>query len=165
MDQAIKIPLHNRAGEVVGHTLVDVDAAPLVASYRWYREVRSCTDIVYAVRRFKDGDRLRRMTVHNLVLGVDDIIDHRDGDGLNNCRSNLRPATHAQNMQNRRKHKNGRSQFRGVYWDAKCAKWRAEARLSGQKHHLGMFASEEEAGRVASEWRARHMPFSVERSA
>jgi hypothetical protein len=71
------------------------------------------------------------------------LVDHRDGDGLNNMRSNLRFATSRQNAMNRSKWKSSDSRFKGVHRDGK--RWRAIITLGGKRIHLGCFASDEEA--------------------
>lgn len=67
-------------------------------------------------------------------------IDHVDGNGLNNCRSNLRVATHAQNQQHRpRLNCNNTSGFKGVGWKKHAGKWEAHIGVNGRKQHLGYF--------------------------
>jgi hypothetical protein len=78
-------------------------------------------------------------------LDLTHLIDHIDGDGLNNCRSNLRAATVAQNQQNRGKPKNNSSGFKGVGWHKKTSKWRAYIRVQRVQRHLGFFNTKEEA--------------------
>lgn len=77
-------------------------------------------------------------------------IDHRDGDGLNNRRKNLRIATSTQNKQAKRRKPNGcSSRFRGVYWNTRKKKWLAQIykRIDGvsKRFYAGSFTSEIEA--------------------
>lgn len=66
-------------------------------------------------------------------------IDHRDLDGLNNRWTNLRLATKSQNAQNTPRRVDNTSGFKGVAWDARRGKWRADIRVPGGKRmHLGM---------------------------
>lgn len=69
-----------------------------------------------------------------------DIIDHIDGNTINNKIENLREATHTQNMGNR-KTTEGSSKYKGVTFQKDCGMWRATA---GGKY-LGIFNSEIEA--------------------
>lgn len=97
---------------------------------------------VYAVACVKKGVIAR---MHRLILDCSPstLVDHRDGNGLNNVRSNLRLATSRQNAMNRSKWKNSDSRFKGVHRDGK--RWRAIITLNGKRIHLGCFSSDEEA--------------------
>jgi Rieske Fe-S protein len=73
------------------------------------------------------------------------VIDHIDGDGLNNRRANLRLAAHAENMRNQRLRSDSTSGHKGVNWDSTRGKWVARIWLSGKCRHLGCFTSVESA--------------------
>lgn len=74
----------------------------------------------------------------------DDECDHRDGNRDNNCLTNLREATHSQNLQNRRKAQaRSKTGFLGVW--KKRTKFAAGIRFCGKTIHLGSFATPEEA--------------------
>lgn len=71
------------------------------------------------------------------------LCDHKNGDGLDNRRDNLRRATHSQNGANMRKHVDAlHSRFLGV--DRHEDKWRARS----QEIYLGRFDTEEAAARA-----------------
>lgn len=75
--------------------------------------------------------------------------------------AHLRLATNAENHQNLKgANSTSTSGVRGVSWISAKRSWRAEATLDGERHHLGYFASLEEASAVVSDWRRQHMPFS-----
>ena len=106
----------------------------------------------------------RRVYLHNVIGGAlppGYTWDHINGDGLDNRKENLRPATHAEQMQNKRSYRGSSSVFRGVNWWASRRKWRAQCTLNGRLYHLGLFSDEAEAGAVAAAFRAAHMPFAV----
>ena len=86
--------------------------------------------------------------MHNSIEPCDlpDIIDHKDGDILNNRIDNLRPATTGQNMHNRRLNENNTSGHKGVSFKKKTKRWVANIRVDGVKIHLGYFDTAEEAG-------------------
>jgi len=71
------------------------------------------------------------------------MVDHKDGDGLNNQRSNLRRSSALQNSQNQRLSRRNKSGFKGVFF--KGPKWMASIRMNGRSTHLGMFDSAEAA--------------------
>lgn len=72
-------------------------------------------------------------------------IDHRDRNGLNNQRENLRPATPHQQRCNRGRQANNEHGFIGVSWHRKLGKWRARAQAHGKQQHLGVFETALEA--------------------
>jgi hypothetical protein len=67
-------------------------------------------------------------------------IDHKDHDGTNNCRKNLRSCLHSQNLSNGR-YRSGPSGFRGVYLEKRTGHWCA--RITDR--WLGTFPTPEEA--------------------
>lgn len=69
------------------------------------------------------------------------IIDHKDGDKLNNKIENLREATPSQNSRNHKLYSTNTSGYSGVYWVARLGKWRARVLINGKRHSLGAFAT------------------------
>jgi hypothetical protein len=78
-------------------------------------------------------------------------IDHIDCDGLNNRFNNLRQATSAQNAINKSKRSGTKSTLKGVTWYKRNQKWAANIIISGKRHYLGLFATEEDAHRAYCE--------------
>ncbi len=72
-------------------------------------------------------------------------VDHIDGNGLNNQRSNLRACTSAENQHNSSIRADNTSGFKGVYWNKRQGKWHARIKLNGKLHHLGYFSDQGEA--------------------
>jgi hypothetical protein len=73
------------------------------------------------------------------------VVDHIDGNGLNNCRSNLRVCTHRQNQANRGP-RGGSSRFVGVYRHGN--KWAAGIKCHGEYFYLGLFEDEVDAAKA-----------------
>lgn len=84
--------------------------------------------------------------MHQEVIGRHYKIDHKDGDGLNNQKINLRPCTDAQNQQNAFKRKGCSSKHKGVSWFARYGKWQCLIRPNKTKVSLGYFVHEDDAG-------------------
>lgn len=87
-----------------------------------------------------DGNRI---FMHNFIFGSK-FTDHRDGNGLNNTRGNLRAASHSQNAQNRTVKRSGTSRYKGVYL-LKTGVYRAIIQGNGLKVSLGCFPNESDA--------------------
>jgi hypothetical protein len=150
------LPLR-RNGNVVAQAVLDAADHAALSAFTWYLTPKG-----YVTRR----EGRRTIFLHREILGFEyrdgKIADHINGDKLDNRRANLRECPRGQrdNLQNRRRFKNNRSGHRGV---CKCGpKWRAYGYVDGKQHHLGLFEDPQEAARVASEFRARHMPFSAD---
>ena len=76
----------------------------------------------------------------------DEVIDHIDGDPLNNRLANLRDVTSFVNSQNQRKPmSNNKSGYLGVCWDRSNNKFKAQIGLDGKLKQLGYFLTPEEA--------------------
>lgn len=78
-------------------------------------------------------------------------VDHFDRDGLNDLRTNLRPATAAQNTYNIGLTKNNRSGHKGVSWYVAGATWEARIRRDGKQVFLGRFKDIGEAAHAYRE--------------
>lgn len=79
-------------------------------------------------------------------MKIKNEVDHRNGDGLDCTRGNLRPATVEQNRQNTRPHRDNKSGLNGVRKSRN--KWRAQIQANGVVHDLGTFDSKEDAARA-----------------
>lgn len=164
-----RIPMHNRRKEIVAYALVDdEDFERVIAGGPW--SLLGAKDSQRYARHSAHIDGCHTSTLlHRFVMGVspgDPRVDHRDRNGLNCQKDNLRLATHAENCQNRSANgnKNNSSGYRNVTRDRASGKWRAIASRTenGRRRGrtLGVYDSPEEAASVAAAWRVQHMPFS-----
>lgn len=81
-----------------------------------------------------------------MVHGVDpEVIDHADGDKLNNRLVNLIDTSQAQNTKNRANYKNNTSGYPGVSWIARLQKWQVTTGGSKNRKYHGTYADLEEA--------------------
>ena len=140
------VPLYGvlAAGRVA---LVDEADYELVMERRWNVHERiqpsGSTHGPYAATSSRDG-RNSTLHMHKLITGYA-ITDHKNHHGLDNQRSNLRPATGVQNAANSRKQPNCTSKYKGVCWFEPTGEWMASIRVHGKKSFLGFFVSEEDA--------------------
>lgn len=123
--------------------VVDLDDYVRVTAYIWYAGERR--GLTYAFT-----DSLGKSTaMHRFLLDVGKGIevDHIDGNGLNNTRSNLRIATHRQNLQNRRPTA-GRYTYKGVSYHDHSSLYRARITVNGKQLNLGYFKCSIEAAQA-----------------
>jgi hypothetical protein len=131
--------------------VIDLADLPLVDGRNWRAQFITRKSggppLVYAVSNVPrvNGYRFAEY-MHRVILtpSPDFVADHIDGDGLNNRRSNLRPASRAQNARNSRRHIKTKTGHKGVYWRDDIRKFEAHIR-AGKKHVLGYFSSLEDA--------------------
>jgi len=126
-----------------------VDAAdfPGISEWSWCT-YRSSSGVWYAHANvaLRDGNR-QIIAMHSYLInpGSGFEVDHIDGNGLNNRRTNLRISTHQQNCRNGAPHRDGSSRFKGVAWYKRDACWRAYIVVDGRQLHLGYFDCETDA--------------------
>lgn len=114
--------------------IVDDELFEDINKYLW------CFNGLYASR----GNNIY---MHRVIMSAPKgvLVDHINGNGLDNRRENLRLCTHAQNLQNQKRKKNNTSGIKGVSWCSKSRKWDARIRLNMKQFYLGKFSSKEDA--------------------
>lgn len=122
-------------------TLIDQQDLHLVEGHKWFFESKR----VYR-REYKDG-KSKSFSLHRVIMNPppDMVVDHIDGNPLNNTRENLRICTMTENNYNRFPNKNSTSQFKGVHWEPIRGKWIASIRLNKKQKAIGTYADEHEA--------------------
>lgn len=131
--------------------LVDDDMFEYLSRWKWFADKHRYT--FYAVRNLPRilGEKRSMMQMHRIIMNVTDKkikVDHRNRNGLDNCKSNLRLATISENNANRKAAKNSTSKFLGVHFHKCSNKWIASIKKNGKVHYMGIFASEQEAAKV-----------------
>lgn len=125
------------------YAIVDDEDFPAVSRFKWSAVKDKMT--FYAHRQFKIDGRRKVVKMHSFILGCSDLVDHKDGDGLNNRRCNLRLCTPHQNGTNRRKQLNTSSRFKGVAKIDRDGGYSCTIGKDGKKFWIGTFKSEEDA--------------------
>lgn len=131
--------------------VIDATDVPIVDGYNWCAKIDRRSDgtvrSVYAVRNSKHDGRNTLVHLHRVLLCAPEglEVDHKDGDGLNNRRSNIRLASRRENQRNQRRNTSNSSGVKGVSFYKSRAKWHARIKRDGKRFHLGFFASLEEA--------------------
>jgi hypothetical protein len=129
----------------------------LVSRFTWY----FCNG--YARTDVWENGKKSRVYMHRLLLATKLHVDHRNGNGLDNRRENLREATQSQNLQNRRgATRQSASQIRGVYTDKRDGRIYARCVIAGKSVNLGRFPTTEAATEAVKRARAKLMTHSEE---
>lgn len=138
------IPLGGKKGHGL-YAVVDLADIPLVAPFYWHLNDRRRARCIYAQTNIKRAGRMTTIQMHKLIFPEAQEIDHHDGNGLNNRRSNLRVSSSRANKQNRFVQRNNTSGYRGVNrfgekWMARVGKGRR-----GVRAYLGLFETAQDA--------------------
>ncbi|WP_265886679.1 HNH endonuclease [Roseomonas mucosa] len=125
--------------------IVDDEDAHLIAGYRWYSAKRGCK--TYVEGRIKTGDP--KLWLHRLITDAPKglVVDHIDGDGLNNRRGNLRLCKQADNVCNTRGKRSGKK-YKGVYYDVRRGNFYAQIYKDKKSFTVCGLQSEEAAARA-----------------
>jgi hypothetical protein len=140
----VRIPLNHDK-----YALIDEEDLPLISGRNWHSHKGGHTWYAETAMSLPGG-RQQTVKMHRLILGAPAgvLVDHRDRNGLNNTRENLRLATHHQNACNRKMQINNSSGFYGVSFDPNTGLWRAAVYANRHPIHLGSHQTAEEAARV-----------------
>lgn len=125
---------------------IDVDDLHLVEGKVWTATCNRHT--TYAYRNERDGSgKVNSVLMHRLIAGAgpDNIVDHRDRNGLNNRRSNLRLCDYSENICNSKLRADSTSGYKGVSWHGARGRYRANIKIRGKNTFLGYFDDPEDA--------------------
>jgi hypothetical protein len=125
--------------------LIDDEDYELIAAFSWHLHGSSNCEGYYAASNVK----MHRMII-NAPPGT--VVDHINGNKLDNRKKNLRFCTHAENQQNT-KSRGGSSRYKGVHYNKKSKKWLGAFMFNGTHYYCGMFESEKECARAVDEKR------------
>ncbi len=113
-----------------------------VSQFKWHAQCNRSGNW-YAERTVSVREKQR---MHRLIIPCIGRVDHKNGDGLDNRKDNLRPATAAQNGRNRRPNRSASGgSLKGITRKG-GGRWQAQIQIGpGRKKYLGRFGSPIEA--------------------
>ena len=127
--------------------LVDDADYEYLSQWKWHAQL--IKGRWYARRSIRKGfPKQISLSMHQVILNTPNGMesDHKNGNGLDNQRHNLRVCTKYKNMYNQNiQTRSKSSKFKGVYWSKKYRKWVAQIRVNHKAIWLGQFNSEIEA--------------------
>ena len=127
--------------------IVDDEDYDELNKLKWYTN-HNYNDKYYAVHSINKTQK--KLKLHRVIMNVTNpkiVVDHINGDGLDNRKCNLRICSHKENMMNRVKQNDTTSKYKGVWWDKDMKRWRA---YIGNKK-LGSFKLEVDAAKAYNE--------------
>lgn len=127
------------------YAIVDDSDFEIASRYRWIALKR--VDCFYVGASMRKNGQAKFVLMHRFLTDCPQgwVVDHYNGDGLDNRRENLRVCTVAQNMANQRLSRANKSGYKGVSWNKEKRKWVAKIKANGEQKQLGRFHTKEEA--------------------
>ena len=128
--------------------LVDDEDYSIINQHQWYAlKCESKTRTNWYVIRHHNG---KTIYMHREIIAACEKldIDHKNGNGCDNRRENLRAGTTSQNLQNQRKTLGCSSAFKGVCWDKERSLWMAKIKANNRHKFIGRFSDEVSAAKA-----------------
>jgi hypothetical protein len=133
------------------NVLIDDDDYELINDYKWFKlKVKNTSDFSKVYFRAHYGYNNGKQVIvllHRLIMGNPSnmVIDHINGDILDNRKCNLRQCKQSDNRKNSIISRNSSSGYKGVSWHRATKKWRSRITLNKKQIVLGYFNDKEEA--------------------
>ncbi len=127
--------------------IVDDSDVDLIKQFNW------CYSGGYASVNIRREEKRTPLLMHQLLLntgfgsgkGGDSVVDHEDGNRLNNQRYNIRATSTHDNNKNRARQTNNKSGTPGVYWHKGSSKWIARIHVNRKDITIGSFVNKDDA--------------------
>jgi hypothetical protein len=133
--------------------VIDAECVSIVEATNWH--LVTTNGLEYAACAVPN-QRPKKQYLHRAISGAPDgmCVDHIDGNGLNNRKSNIRIVTGHQNQFNIHRNKKNTSGYPGVIFTRKTGKWCACIRYKKKCIYLGSFSDKQHAANVLDEFRS-----------
>lgn len=126
-----------------GTVVISKESLPLVQNYKWFTKLASSNKKYYVYSHFIGN---KKIMIHRHILNVTDksLVDHINGDTLDNRISNIRIVNRLQNNVNSKKRKNSKTLYKGVT-QRPSGRFGCYISLNNKNFCLGTFDTQEEA--------------------
>lgn len=118
----------------------DLEDYDLISNYHWRLQPDKCFNTHYAIT--KDN-----ILMHRLILSPEKskVIDHKNHNGLDNRKQNLKICTQLENMQNQRLRKTNKSGYSNISYEKERNKWLVKFVYNKKVYKIGRYNTIEEA--------------------
>lgn len=132
--------------------LVDKEDVQVLSSYKWCAMKNRSGAWGAVTHKWQSASRsAKRIHMHRLIMACPDgmVVDHINGNRLDNRKANLRICTVEENNRNRKKHNGGTSRYKGVCRKVENSNsWTVYIAARGRSFYLGSYSTEKEAALV-----------------
>lgn len=145
VDGLVRMPLTRGLWAVV-----DEADYELVKAHKWHACKPKNKNIFYAKTTIKIKGEYKHIKLHRFILNatIGSMVDHIDGNGLNNQRSNLRFCNYSENQRNRSATKKSKTGFKGVFKSQSGQRFVSKLGINGKDIYLGTFDHKEQAAKA-----------------
>ena len=127
--------------------LVDDQDFEFLNQWKWH--LKKDGERKYAVRNLPLlNGKQKRLSMHRLIMCMPDdgvLIDHKNRNGLDNRKCNLRICSLNDNLKNKKIYSNNTSGYKGVGWHKRDKTWLARIKVNKKYIHLGCFKDPKDA--------------------
>lgn len=132
---------------------IDEEDYELVSRHSWSATEKGHRRTRYARAGVRDADgKNYTIRMHRLILGLEKgdgiIVDHINGNGLDNRRENLRTGSYAQNARNVATTRRSTSGYKGVFWRKARSVWISQIRFNGKLSTVAYTQCKHDAARI-----------------
>jgi hypothetical protein len=132
--------------------LIDDEDYERVSQYRWYAHNKKTDHTLYARSSMKIDGVFKTALMHRFIMNLQDgeRVDHRNRNGLDNQKSNLRRCTNQQNSHNSKFHKteHNTSRYKGICFLRNRNAWSARIVVNYKSIYIGYYKDETDAARA-----------------
>ena len=133
------------------YALVDDEDYEELSQYKWYfHKGKNDNRADYTKRYQHKNNKATIISMHRAIMkppkGM--VVDHINGNGLDNRKKNLRVCTNAENCRNAKKPKNNKSGHTGIFWRKEDKGWQVNICVNYKQKYLGVYKKPEDAIRV-----------------
>jgi hypothetical protein len=132
--------------------LVDDDMYDYLIQWKWY--ANNLSGKFYAIRNHRENKKfVAQLLMHRFIMNPSKglVVDHLNGNTLDNRKCNLRVCTYSQNSMNRIKQINNNSGYKGVSWHKNHKIYESRIMSNGVNIHIGSFENIIDAARAYNE--------------
>lgn len=127
--------------------MVDDDDFEKLNNFKWF--AHKSGNAFYAETRIGDGYKKQKvLKMHRFIMNLNKeklVVDHRDMNGLNNTKENLRVCTRSQNAMNKKSQQGSFSKYKGVSYHKRNKKFQAEITINSKKKYIGNYHKDVDA--------------------